>query len=50
MRAVSNLSRTALVLLLSLICLSPLGGQMQQSVRPIRVLVLYWDEKEHLRQ
>ena len=47
MRALTKLCRTALVLLLSLVCLSRLGGQIQQPVRPIRVLVLYWDEKDH---
>ena len=46
MRALLKLNRTAF-LVLSLVCLSPLSAQAQQQpVRPIRVLVLYWDEKD----
>ena len=46
MKILSKLNPTAL-LLLSLVCLSPLGVQGQQLVRPLRVLVLYWDEQNH---
>jgi PAS domain S-box-containing protein len=47
MRALLKVNRTAL-LVLFLLCLSALSAQaQQQAVRPIRVLVLYWDEKDY---
>jgi PAS domain S-box-containing protein len=41
-----QLSRAGLVLLLTLVSILPLGGQTRPPVRPIRVLVLYWGEKD----
>jgi len=46
MKILSKRSPTALFVL-SLVCLSPFSGQGQQLARPLRVLVLYWDERDH---
>ncbi len=46
MKALSKLSRTAL-LVLAVVSLSPSDGRAQQSARPKRVLMLYWDERDH---
>jgi len=46
MRTLLKLNRTVL-LTLSVVWLLPSGMWAQQSVKPKRVLVLYWDEKDH---
>src|SRR5258705_4704775 len=46
MRALLKLNRTAL-LVLSVVWLSSYCVRAQQPIRPIRVLVLYWDEKDY---
>jgi len=46
MRALCTLCLTALLVFFA-VWLSPSGGWAQQSVKPKRVLVLYWDEKDH---
>jgi len=44
MKTLSKLGKTVFVL--SVVCLSPLGMRAQ-AAGPLRVLVLYWDEKDH---
>jgi hypothetical protein len=46
MRALSKLGPAALIAL-SAVWFSSSLARAQQSVKPKRVLVLYWDEKEH---